>query len=171
MTEVSEEMVEAAFDAAMDAVILPIEGHPKDGVRLSDYLDFTAADAVELGVTLVHTGKDGKPSFHWYSDIAGDERKDAERAIFDRPIRAALTDALAARPKATHRHKERGSEYVLMGFGKMQCDWWQITGQGFRYPVDMREVAIYRSVDDGALWVRPREEFEDGRFSALEDGQ
>jgi hypothetical protein len=34
----------------------------------------------------------------------------------------------------------------------------------------MREVAIYRSVDDGSLWVRPREEFEDGRFAALDAG-
>jgi len=77
-------------------------------------------------------------------------------------IRIALT---AGEP--THRHKKRGTKYVLIGYGKMQCDWWQISGEGMRYPVDMREVAIYRSIDDGSLWVRPREEFEDGRFEAL----
>lgn len=68
---------------------------------------------------------------------------------------------------ATHRHKRRGKAYMLIGYGKMQCDWWQIIGAGLRYPVDMREVAIYRSVDDDSLWVCPRDEFEDSRFEVL----
>jgi hypothetical protein len=80
--------------------------------------------------------------------------------------------------RATHRHKKRGTEYVLLGIGKMQtADWVSakdmadaILGDGppaTRNTVDMREVAIYQSVRDGSWWVRPREEFEDGRFEEI----
>ncbi len=100
-----------------------------------------------------------------------------------RGLRGAYDSALTVSPSTvaggpegqpTHRHKKRGSEYVLIGFGKMQAEEWFKEGDWDpgdnaypRVPVDMREVAIYRSVDDGSLWVRPREEFEDGRFEVL----
>jgi hypothetical protein len=74
--------------------------------------------------------------------------------------------------EATHRHKKSGTEYVLEGIGNMQTGEWRerrLSGRdrGDCPSVNMREVAIYRSVDDGSLWVCPREEFENGRFEAL----
>lgn len=85
---------------------------------------------------------------------------------------------------STHRHKKRGTEYVLIGYGKMQTEFWLqlnptaswndgakfiLVTQGTKAEgVDMREVAIYRSATDPTeIWVRPREEFEDGRFDTL----
>ncbi|MFA5897914.1 MAG: hypothetical protein WC829_02255 [Hyphomicrobium sp.] len=84
-----------------------------------------------------------------------------------------LEAALSASPQRdgspTHRHKKRGTEYVLIGVGKMQAEDWykeipwggEDGGQPGYEAADMAEVAIYRSVDDGSLWVRPREEFEE----------
>jgi hypothetical protein len=67
-----------------------------------------------------------------------------------------------------YRHKKRGTTYRLVGFGKMQAEHW-VSGRG---SVDMREVAIYQSTKDPAeIWVRPREEFEDGRFEQIAPAQ
>lgn len=87
--------------------------------------------------------------------------------------RTRIRRFLATTPDlVTHQHVKRGSRYVLLGIGKMQSEHWHDHGgysddNGDWPSVDMREVAIYRSVEDDSLWARPKEEFEDGRFEEV----
>lgn len=86
---------------------------------------------------------------------------------------ATAIRAISAEPapgeqrQTTHRHVKRGTEYQLIGIGKVQAEDWYTSKNENTRTIDMREVVIYRSVDDGSLWVRPREEFDDGRFITL----
>jgi hypothetical protein len=89
--------------------------------------------------------------------------------------------AFVLAPGAIYRHKKHSTEYELIGIGKMQSANWldcvpspkvpwdsgkfTVSGTIRAENVDMREVAIYRSVTDPAeIWVRPIDEFKDGRF-------
>lgn len=110
------------------------------------------------------------PSGRW---AKGEGRTDDEalaavsRSALTQPEGIAARDAVI---EATHRHKKRGTTYTLIGYGRMQAERWEIVHELPSEPIqpaDMAEVAIYRSVDDDSLWVRPREEFEDGRFETL----
>lgn len=99
-------------------------------------------------------------------------------------------------PKPTHRHKKRGTFYTFVAYGlwidvnTVREDYtdlavvndapgvWSVTQQYTRQgewallqietEVKLGDVvAIYRSTEDGSLWVRLRSEFEDGRFEVL----
>lgn len=55
------------------------------------------------------------------------------------------------------QHVKRGTEYRLIGRGKLQQNG----------PYDMAEVVIYQDVNDGSFWVRSPSEFYDGRFKEI----
>lgn len=63
------------------------------------------------------------------------------------------------------RHKKRGSSYRVIGEGKMQSEHWRAGDNPEAY-VDMEPVMIYED-EAGDFWVRPKDEFEDGRFEDI----
>jgi hypothetical protein len=154
-----------AYLAALPATGAPVNDDMVDAAQavLLKYVEDRAAIRHALVAALATIPSGGEP-----------EPVEEGTTAFDYFVEAQL-DRLASPPKpseamvATHRHVKRGTEYVLIGYGKMQAGDWHQAATRFlpECPVDGREVAIYRSVDDGSLWVRPREEFEDGRFIAL----
>lgn len=74
-----------------------------------------------------------------------------------------------------YKHKKRGTTYAIVAIGKIQAgDLWRFTVKhppdGFftsEYRIDGQEVVIYRCLEDGEYWVRPKDEFFDGRFEEL----
>lgn len=105
----------------------------------------------------------------------GDVLKAVQYHVTDDDDRNTLSHAIDALPPAKQehvaisnargvgvqervQHKKRGSTYRVVGRGKVQTD----------TPLtDYAEVVVYQCEADGAVWVRPVSEFEDGRFAAL----
>jgi len=77
--------------------------------------------------------------------------------------------AASASPRRV-RHKKRGSLYSVLGTAEMQVSTgaWDQSGRGppWRDTKDGDKVVVYRG-DDGRLWVRFPDEFEDGRFEEV----
>ena len=70
------------------------------------------------------------------------------------------------------RHKRRGTTYEVLGVAAMQSAHWRDPATPadncpHGVSVNMRPVVVYVSEEDGQLWVRPKEEFEDGRFAPI----
>ena len=61
--------------------------------------------------------------------------------------------------KTLYRHKKRGGLYEILDLGPANL---QLDG-----PDDGAEVVIYRSHQDGRIWVRKKYEFFDGRFEEV----
>jgi hypothetical protein len=73
-----------------------------------------------------------------------------------RVVAQAALDALG--PADTDdgwRHKKRGTTYKVIGTAEAQVEDCILEGH---------RVVVYRADSDGKLWVRPTEEFYDGRF-------
>jgi hypothetical protein len=58
--------------------------------------------------------------------------------------------------KKIWRHKKRGTHYEIVSAGSIS-----LSGTPL---LDGDSVVIYRCKEDGRYWVRPTEEFHDGRF-------
>jgi len=67
------------------------------------------------------------------------------------------------------RHKKRGTIYdVLTDSASLQCS----AAPEFEEMFDDHDWTVYRSIATGAIYIRPTEEFLDGRFERIEgEGQ
>ena len=68
-----------------------------------------------------------------------------------------------------YKHKKRGTTYRIIAEGVMSvsADWYYWNGPAYTN-VDGEPVIIYQSCEDARVWVRPRDEFFDGRFEEVE---
>lgn len=65
-----------------------------------------------------------------------------------------------------YRHKKRGTVYeVITDSAFLQCS----AAPEFEHSFEDDCWTVYRSVKTHAIWVRPTEEFQDGRFERLSD--
>ena len=63
-----------------------------------------------------------------------------------------------------YRHKKRGHVYeILTDCAMLQCN----SAPAFEEQFEGRAWTVYRNVKTGTVWIRPTEEFRDGRFEIV----
>lgn len=74
-----------------------------------------------------------------------------------------------------YRHLKRGTLYEVVGRARMQIGPEQLpqikklnVAQAACRCLERKTYVVYRSLDDGRLYVRPEQEFLDGRFVPME---
>lgn len=70
-------------------------------------------------------------------------------------IAARLDMSEREKNKPKVRHLKRGTTYNILGKARIQTEW---------PVVDNVELTVYQGTEDGKMWARPTDEFEDGRF-------
>lgn len=88
-----------------------------------------------------------------------------EEAAHQDTLRLAGFPRALSPPSASEqfRHKKRGSVVTVLGDAELQVAATQWIAEG-------TVLTIYRHVEDGKLWARPKVEFEDGRFERVAKG-
>ncbi|MEO9297606.1 hypothetical protein [Devosia alba] len=169
MTDLSAKLDDGQKELVLLSIVNAMGGQTDAGDERWSWLQWFCADEVgseadtfnrciDKGWLKSSHDSDTDHSVAWITD-------EGRQALAQKSLRTTEAGEVVA---TMHRHVKRGTDYVLIGIGKMQTeDWFWVRGSRELVPVDMDEVAIYRSVDDGSLWVRPKGEFEDGRFVAL----
>lgn len=64
------------------------------------------------------------------------------------------------------RHKKRGSTYEVLGEAELQISVKLPQDHGGRLAEEGDRITVYRG-EDGRLWARFTDEFEDGRFEEI----
>jgi hypothetical protein len=118
---------------------------------MSTYTDTALIDELRARAAMAGADRTSLPRDRFEALVQG--YADLMQQAADR-LEAAGQEASSRR----WRHKKRGSTYAEIGEGRIQ------TSEPL---TDHAEVVIYRSEDDGELWVRTKSEFHDGRFEPV----
>lgn len=140
---------------------------------INDHKDYQ--DMMERFSKFLDYATNGKLSKTTYPvEVMKSEMEAHVTTLTDEAFEAGVAQGRKDEREATHRHKKRGTEYVVIGEGSMQAGYWfSLPWKDARAtlanaePVDMQPVVVYQDVNDKSLWVRPKDEFEDGRFEQL----